>query len=425
MPRPSPNASDLSFSRHHQNLSEKPDYELPIINQQHPVVPSGTTFSRLRSTTPNPKLGGVSNNTLVRLSCLLIVLIAVIFAWIFASIAVQPASSNVGAPKGSTGGNTTAQDGSPSIAVTIVQLAFACCTLTLIICFYRTMLRAFVERRKYEAALQQESLPCYDSFLPDLQPTGMRQPTPARTRSLWNWRSDGTGCFGFGGRGRDGHLTGRRLSVWVETDTEEVIAGPPPAYGQNRGSRLLLRGLRPGTGDSSRTTSRRSFLESIRRPNTGDSSHRPATGESHRPGTTASHRTGRTIRIQEPPQRPPTNGSGSASAGGSSLAGSDQQHPWLDRRIRRHLTTADSQHTTKTTSTMPTVMEGRPITGDSVQSTRTFGPGQASSPLSARPETGASARSHWSAVTRSYRPDTGNSQATTESNWDEVDEATQ
>ncbi|KAG8860919.1 hypothetical protein FRB96_003654 [Tulasnella sp. 330] len=187
-----------------------------------PATPhDGSLRSRLiwtlRSTEPNKRLGGICNNTISRISYLLLMIGIIAVGWVLSIRAIEASPNSNQSPSEEDPGN-------PISSAVFVYIAFGVCSLALLIVLHHTVQQALVERHTFAHPL--DVLPRYNTYEGD---GDTYAPLQTRMRPLW-----------LSGSLREGRAVPVPV---VEGDGPAMVGPPPPAYGRTRGSTLLLRGL--------------------------------------------------------------------------------------------------------------------------------------------------------------------------------------
>ncbi|KAG8947023.1 hypothetical protein FRC04_011203 [Tulasnella sp. 424] len=235
-----PNAASTSASgsASGQGESDRPSGETNSRSRGATPVPDpgqkAAVFQSWRSTKPNRRFGGLANATVLRLAAILVGVGAVVVIWVFAAKVLQANvrmassySSDPSAPDMSPG------DATPSLV--FVHISFSVAILILLIFLERAVFRARVDRFAYK---NPGTLPRYRyrGGLGVPQSSGALSESPS-WRSIpyapWNRPPLPTYMAAMDTRG-----TG-------DVEDEIIAAPPPPAYGNTRGSTLLLTGF-PG-----------------------------------------------------------------------------------------------------------------------------------------------------------------------------------
>ncbi|KAG8969524.1 hypothetical protein FRC03_002385 [Tulasnella sp. 419] len=179
-------------------------------------------MSFLRSPRPNRYLGGLSNPTFIRIVAILVALGGVGAGWYFSLMQLRRSADSA-----KSGGQPT--EATSSI---FVHGAFGISTIMLLVILERTVYRARAERWYYlnpdelrQRQLMSETVGASIPYAPWNRP-----PLPSYAAAL-----------GFRGTG--------------DVEDEEIAAPPPPAYGNTRGSTLLLSGIPLKRSGSNRSQS--------------------------------------------------------------------------------------------------------------------------------------------------------------------------
>ncbi|KIO33461.1 hypothetical protein M407DRAFT_192319 [Tulasnella calospora MUT 4182] len=237
-------STSSSESAPHQGESDRPRGATSNRSRGTTPVPDpgqkAAVFQSWRSTKPNRRFGGLANATVLRLAAILVAIGAVVVIWVFAAKVLQ-ANARIA---GGYSNDPSAPDMSPVDAtpsLVFVHISFSVAILILLIFLERAVFRARVDRFAYKNP----------GVLPQYRYRGGLRPLRAGRSSSdsqswgsipyapWNRPPLPTYAAAMNARG-----TG-------DVEDEIIAAPPPPAYGNTRGSTLLLTGL-PGLREGQR-----------------------------------------------------------------------------------------------------------------------------------------------------------------------------
>ncbi|KAG9005934.1 hypothetical protein FRB90_010135 [Tulasnella sp. 427] len=203
------------------------------------IGPKAAVFQSWRSTKPNRRFGGLANATVLRLTAILIATGGVGVIWVFAVRVLQAnARPNYGDSSEPSAPPPSPGDATPSLV--FVHISFATAVLILLIFLERAVFRARVDRFAFK---NPGVLPQYRSRggrgIPESGPLSEGSSWRSIPYAPWNRPPLPTYAAAVNVRG-----TG-------DVEDEIIAAPPPPAYGNTRGSTLLLTGF-PGLREGRR-----------------------------------------------------------------------------------------------------------------------------------------------------------------------------